>query len=396
MSDARSMNQPTPPADLQTGLIRSAFVTVPCDELQPMLDFFVGQLRFRVDAIFPADAPSRALISGYGLNLYLTRGSGQGPAMLRLLCDAPEQVAGGRTELVAPNGMTIGLVHADPPMVVPPTRQQLVLTPSHGDSRWGVGRAGMQYRDLLPERHGGGFIASHIRLLKGGPVPDYVHFHKIRFQLIFCRSGWVRVVYEGQGEPFILEAGDCVLQPPLIRHRVLESSAGASVVEIGAPASHITMADHTMTLPSAPLASDHSFSGQRFVRSLAAQAHWKPWVVPGFEARDTGIAEATDGLATVRVVRAASRGANGSSTPTTAPNERALSDSGIPQALRGEFCFHFVLSGRMQVHTNDASYNLDPDDSITLPDGLPYRLSASDDLSFLEVVLPADGVQRAH
>ena len=50
----------------------------------------------------------------------------------------------------------------------------------------------------------------------------------------------------------------------------------------------------------------------------------------------------------------------------------------------------------MQVHTSDASYNLDPDDSITLPDGLPYRLSASDDLSFLEVVLPADGAQLSH
>lgn len=36
--------------------------------------------------------------------------------------------------------------------------------------------------------------------------------------------------------------------PPCIRHRVLESSAGAEVVEIGSPAEYITMADHTMTL----------------------------------------------------------------------------------------------------------------------------------------------------
>ena len=53
----------------------------------------------------------------------------------------------------------------------------------------------------------------------GGPVPDWVHFHKVRFQLIYCWHGWVRVVYEDQGDPFVLQAGDCVIQPPQIRHR---------------------------------------------------------------------------------------------------------------------------------------------------------------------------------
>jgi len=31
-----------------------------------------------------------------------------------------------------------------------------------------------------------------------GPVPDYVHFHRVRFQCIFCYKGRVKVVYEGQ------------------------------------------------------------------------------------------------------------------------------------------------------------------------------------------------------
>ena len=35
----------------------------------------------------------------------------------------------------------------------------------------------------------------------------------------------------------------------MIRHRVLESSAGAEVVEVSAPAEHITMADHDLALP---------------------------------------------------------------------------------------------------------------------------------------------------
>ena len=41
----------------------------------------------------------------------------------------------------------------------------------------------------------------------GGPVPDYVHFHKIRFQMIYCAKGWVRVSYEDQGEPFVVRPG---------------------------------------------------------------------------------------------------------------------------------------------------------------------------------------------
>ena len=35
-----------------------------------------------------------------------------------------------------------------------------------------AGRAGMVYRDLIPDRLGGAFIASHITIPEGGPVPD--------------------------------------------------------------------------------------------------------------------------------------------------------------------------------------------------------------------------------
>jgi quercetin dioxygenase-like cupin family protein len=80
----------------------------------------------------------------------------------------------------------------------------------------------MLYRDLIPGRLGGRYIASLISIPKGGPVADWVHFHRIALQLIYVRSGWVRVVYEDQGEPFVMRAGDLVLQPPQIRHRVLE------------------------------------------------------------------------------------------------------------------------------------------------------------------------------
>jgi quercetin dioxygenase-like cupin family protein len=225
----------------------------------------------------------------------------------------------------------------------------------------------------LPERHGGAFIASHIRILEGGPVPDYVHYHKIRFQTIFCRKGWVRLAYEGQGEPFLLEAGDCVLQPPEIRHRVLKSSAGAEVIELGSPAEHITMADHDMNLSSSLYDPDHDFNGQTFVRHIASKATWTPWKSPGFVVTDTGIGQATKGLAGVRVVRPVGGGQSAVRMHDT------------------EFCFFFVLAGSVEVSANDQRWLLAADDSIAIPGKLAYTFTrCSADLELLEVTLPAD------
>lgn len=358
---------------IDTRGVRGAQVLMACETLEPTLAFFTERLGFRVDAIFPADGPRTAMISGHGLQIRLVRGASPGPSTIYLLCDDPLATAAGMDTLTAPNGVVVRFVAADPAMQVPATRQALVLTRAADDDHWGVGRAGLRYRDLVPERHGGAFIASHIRVLDGGPVPDYVHFHKIRFQAIFCRKGWVRVVYESQGEPFVMEAGDCVLQPPLIRHRVLESSAGAEVVEIGAPAEHITMADHTLTLPGTDVQPDRDFGGQRFVRHVAARAPWAPWRIAGFEAQDTGIAAATHGLAGIRVVRPA----------------------GQPAAMRQshdtEFCFYFVLSGGVTLQFDDRLHRLGVDDSVTIPGGMAYGLcAASADLTLLEVTLPAE------
>jgi mannose-6-phosphate isomerase-like protein (cupin superfamily) len=353
--------------------IRCAQVLMSCVALEPTLGFFTGRLGFRVDAIYPADDPSTAEISGHGLRIRLVRGATGGISVLYLLCDDPVATGAGVTSLRAPNGVTVELVAAHPRTPLPATKQALVVTRASGDASWKTGRAGMRYRDLLPERHGGAFIASHIRILEGGPVPDYVHFHRIRFQAIFCRKGRVRVVYEGQGEPFLLEAGDCVLQPPLIRHRVLESSAGAEVIEIGAPAEHITLADHELTLPTRDRYPDRDFSGQRFVRHIAAAATWAPWRIGGFEASDTGIATATGGMAGIRVVR------------PKGPHVAAR------QNHHTEFCFYFVLRGAVAVELDGATHVLAEDDSIAIPGDMAYALAEpSGNLELLEITLPGE------
>ena len=275
--------------------------------------------------------------------------------------------------MTAPNGTLIQLVDADPPLVLPPLVPSFVVSRIGDDPHWGIGRAGMGYRDLIPDRQGGRFIASHITIPEAGPVPDWVHFHKIRFQMIYCYRGWARLVYEDQGEPFLLQAGDCVLQPPEIRHRVLESSAGLEVIEIGCPARHDTLADHDLPLPTGAFRPDRDFGGQRFVRHQADRATWQPWRLDGFEHRDIGIAAATDGLAGVRVVRPAGVSSSGTSSHD------------------GELLFLFVLEGTMTLGRHDGGPEpLGAGDAVVVPAGLTHWFAdASADLELLEVTLPA-------
>lgn len=354
------------------GAIRSAEVVLPCADLDATLAFFTERLGFRVDAVFPADDPRVAVVSGHGVRLRLTRGDDGAPGALRLLCDDPAAVAGGVLDLTAPNGTRIELAASEPDVVLPSARPSFVLTRAGDGVRWVTGRAGMDYRDLVPDRQGGRFIASHVRIADGGPVPDYVHFHRVRFQMIFCRRGWVRVVYEDQGPSFVLEPGDCVLQPPGIRHRVLESSPGLEVIEISSPAEHETLADHDLGLPTTDLRPERDFGGQRFVRHVAADSLWTPGPLDGLEFRDTGIAAASRGVATARVVRVAG-------TPST---EMRRHDA--------EFLFTYVLQGTATlVCDGRPDEPLGPDDAF-VPGSKSHRLTdCSDDLEFLQATLPA-------
>ena len=217
-------------------------------DLREEMAFFTQKVGFRLEMIYPADDPEVAVLSGHGLRLRLHRGAPEAPVTLRILTDAPEALAGGERLLTAPNGTRIEIDALDPPLVLPHTEHAFVVRRLADQAPWVIGRAGMLYRDLVPSRLGGAMIASHIRIPDGGPVPDMVHFHKVGFQLIFCIRGWVDVVYEDQGPPMRLTAGDCFIQPPEIRHRVLTASDGIEVIEIGVPAEHITAIDHDMKI----------------------------------------------------------------------------------------------------------------------------------------------------
>jgi mannose-6-phosphate isomerase-like protein (cupin superfamily) len=326
---------------------RSAHIVLPCPNLGEALDFFTGRLGFRIEMIMPADSPRTAVISGHGVTLRLEAETDTTPA---------------------------------PVVFLPDGAQEFIVSHIGANNAWNEGRVGMQYRDLIPGRLGGRFIASHIRIRDGGETPDYVHYHKVRFQMIYCKEGWARVVYEDQGQPFILQAGDCVLQPPEIRHRVLETSAGLEVIEIACPAVHETHVDHDLQLPTPRILSGRLYNNQRFVIDRASEAKWAPWIPDGFAARDTGIAAATNGLAAARVVRATANHLMMNNT-----------SNGVDIRHAGEFFFLFVLKGELILDSIEYGSQLREGDSCVLPAHLKYRLRASADLEMLEVRLPAEG-----
>ncbi len=343
----------------------SAEVIVPCIDLDATLAFFTSELGFRMEMITPADNPRTAIISGYGTRLCLRVGGSGKDIVLRL-----SSATLSPQTLRAPNGTTVEIVSATSQVIAPPLQEALVVSEFASDASWTVGRAGMRYRDLIPGRLGGAFIASHIHIPNGGPVPDYVHYHRITFQMIYCKAGWVRVVYEDQGEPFVMQAGDCVLQPPEIRHRVLESSDNLEVIEISAPAEHETFAEHTITLPTPTSRPDRDFSGQRFVRHIADQTPWLPWRHSGFEARNTGIDLATAGYANAMTIRA-----NKNSEITEIKHQNQL-------------MFVFVLSGAatLEIRDDSKTKKLGVGTSATLPSKLEFRVQINaDDTQFLLV-----------
>jgi mannose-6-phosphate isomerase-like protein (cupin superfamily) len=106
-------------------------------------------------------------------------------------------------------------------------------------------RSFMEYRDLgIAEATGGQFRAHVIRIKKDGPGAHDLHTtglhqHLCDFQMFYVLKGWIRFVYEGQGE-HTFRAGDCVLQPPSIVHNELECSDDVEVLEIYSPAVHET------------------------------------------------------------------------------------------------------------------------------------------------------------
>lgn len=352
--------------------IRAEFV-LPTDELRDDLPFYTKTLGMRLENIFPADDPSVASFSGHGLRLRIEKGADVPPGHLRILTDDLDGFAGGARELTAPNGTRISIVPLTPQVEQIKTKHEFAVRRLRDEAPWVIGRAGMHYRDLIPSRLGGSIIASHIRIPDGGPVPDMVHYHTVGFQLIFCYRGWVDVLYEDQGDMIRLYAGDCVTQPPGIRHRVVEASPNIEVIEIGVPAEHVTTIDHEFTLPNGKGDPLREWDGQTFVHHVKEGAAWQPAAIPGFTARDTGITAGTKGLAGIQILR------------RTEPQAATFSHD-------ADIHFTFVMEGTMTLQADgQEDRTLEAGDGFVIPPDMraTYQ-NASEDIELLQVALRGD------
>jgi quercetin dioxygenase-like cupin family protein len=184
------------------------------------------------------------------------------------------------------------------------------------------------------------------------------------------------IINSTQGDVLRIGPGDCFIQPPGIRHRVLHSE-GVQVVEIGVPAQHVTEIDHEMRLPTPHYRPEREWEGQRFVHSLAVDGIYNPHRISGYQARDTHIAANTRGVAGVVVAR---------------PIISGVSSPWVQH--KGDILFSFVLSGHMRLEGKGKEpYDLTAGDAFVIPPYLPTRYCApSADLQILEVALPADPI----
>lgn len=295
-------------------------IEIDADQFDATVTRYVDELGYRLDAIFPADAPRVARLSSNGEQLEIRAISSD--------------------------------MQRHPPAAL---AQLFVQQASAGD--WIRGRAGMLYRDLVPDRCDGGLIASHIRIPVGGPVADYVHHHHVQFQMIMCLQGWVRVVYEDQGPSFVMQAGDLVVQPPHIRHRVLECSDAFAALEIACPAEHETLVEHEIQLPNATVNAERNFSGQQFLLHRAADTDWTPGT--SSDTCQTNVAQSTGGLADVWL----ERDLNGEFLRELPATDKAL--------------FGFVLSGSASATSATIEHKLSADSAFLLQAGESLHLAAS-------------------
>jgi hypothetical protein len=98
-------------------------------------------------------------------------------------------------------------------------------------------------RDLGFAEATGGMVEAHVnrraRPFNAADV-SIPHYHDTQFQMVYVLKGWVRSEFEGQGE-ITMREGSAWIQPPCIKHSVLDYSDDLEVLEIIIPAQYDTV-----------------------------------------------------------------------------------------------------------------------------------------------------------
>jgi uncharacterized RmlC-like cupin family protein len=124
-----------------------------------------------------------------------------------------------------------------------PRKQTFVASYLNPDAFEGGLRSYAKYRDLGIAAATKGLARAHVIKMVPPCDPAVVskrHYHDVEFQMIYVLKGWLKAEYDGAGEVTMVE-GSCWLQPPKIKHTVLDYSDDCELLEIILPADFDTV-----------------------------------------------------------------------------------------------------------------------------------------------------------
>jgi hypothetical protein len=103
-------------------------------------------------------------------------------------------------------------------------------------------RSYAKYRDLGMSKATNGLLQAHVIRLLPPCDPKVVskrHYHDVDLQMIYVLKGWIKGEYDGQA--VTMREGAAWLQPPRIKHTVLDYSDDCELLEIIVPADFKTV-----------------------------------------------------------------------------------------------------------------------------------------------------------
>jgi len=134
-------------------------------------------------------------------------------------------------------------VGAKPKRKAAPRKQTFVASHLNPNAFEGGLRSYAKYRDLGMAAATNGLAVAHVIKMIPPCDPAVVskrHYHDVEFQMIYVLKGWIKGEYDGAGEVTMVE-GSCWLQPPKIKHTVLDYSHDCELLEIILPAEFDTV-----------------------------------------------------------------------------------------------------------------------------------------------------------
>jgi hypothetical protein len=130
------------------------------------------------------------------------------------------------------------------PAIKAPPRKQTFVASHHAPGAFEQGlRRYAQYRDLGIAAATSGLARAHVIKMVPPCDPAEVskrHYHDVEFQMVYVLKGWIKSEFDGAGTVTMRE-GSCWLQPPKIKHAVLDYSNDCELLEIILPADFETV-----------------------------------------------------------------------------------------------------------------------------------------------------------